>query len=203
MKLLVDTDVFCKLGVAGFLEDAARIFGADLQECGRLPALPHMLRRGGLRKLYGAPACDTLIPVADPMPEVPQPSVTWLDKLTPITAIDPGEAQIFAAAAEFGLIVVSGDKRALRALKNVEGFADALDGRIVVLEAVLLALCDRLGNEKVRRHIAPLASSDKMIEVCFSRANPDPPEAWLSYYRNLAEEVAPLVLWNPQIGGGT
>ncbi len=203
MKLLVDTDVFCKLGVAGFLEDAARIFGADLQECGRLPALPHMLRRGGLRELFGASACDTLIPVAVPMPVVHQPSVTWLDKLTPINAIGPGEAQIFATAAESRLIVVSGDKRALRALKNVEGFADALVGRIVVLEAVLLALCVRLGHEEVRRHIAPLASSDKMIEVCFSRANPDPPEALLSYYSSLAADVEPLVLWDPRIEGVT
>ncbi|MDA1348447.1 MAG: hypothetical protein O3A47_06220 [Chloroflexi bacterium] len=74
-----------------------------------------------------------------------------MDKLTPIQAIDPGEAQILAAAAEAGLLVISGDKRALRALREVEGFPDALAGRIVVMEAILVSLCDRLGPESVRQ----------------------------------------------------
>lgn len=203
MKLLVDTDAFCKLGVAGFLQDAAHIFRAGLQECGRLPALPHMLRKGRLRNLYGAEACDALIRVADAMPVVHQPSVTWLDKLTPVDTIDPGEAQIFAAAAELGLIVVSADKRALRAVKNVQGFADALAGRIAVLEAVLLALCDQLGHEEVRQKIAPLAALDKVLKVCFSHGNPDPGATLLSYHRTLEADVEPLVLWDPRVGGET
>jgi hypothetical protein len=41
MNLLVDTDAFCKLGVAALLEDAAGVFGARLTECGRLAALPY------------------------------------------------------------------------------------------------------------------------------------------------------------------
>ena len=101
MKLLVDTDVFCKLGIANLLEEAARIFGASLQECGRLPALPFMLRRGGLRKLFGGPACDALIPAAISMPEVPKPDDAWLEKLTGIEAIGPGEILIFARAGEY------------------------------------------------------------------------------------------------------
>lgn len=201
MKLLVDTDAFCKLGVAGFLQDAVSIFRAELQECGRLPALPYMLRKGRLRERYGREACDTLIPLAEAMSVIRQPSNTWLDKLTHINAIDPGDAQIFAAAAESGLIVVSGDKRALRALKDVDDFADALSGRIVVLEAVLLALCDQLGDEEVRRHLAPLAALDTVVKVCFSDGNQDPREALFSYYRALVADVGPLVLWDPRAGG--
>ncbi len=128
MKLLVDSDAFCKIGAAGMLRDTAGILGAQLDECARLPALPHMLRRGRLRTMYGASACDGLIPLATELTIVPRPSDAWLDKLTPIQAIDPGEALIFAAAAEAGSIVLTGDKRALRALKDVEGFADALMG---------------------------------------------------------------------------
>jgi hypothetical protein len=135
------------------------------------------------------------------MPVVPQPSITWLDKLTLIDDIDPGEAQIFAAAAESGLIVVSGDKRALHALKDVEGFADALTGRIVVLESILLALCDQHGYEGVRRRVAPLTASDQVMKVCFSRENPHPPEALLSYFSAIIADVQPLVLWDPRAGG--
>lgn len=46
MNLLVDTDAFCKLGAAGLIEGATGVFGARLPDCGRPPALPHMLRRG-------------------------------------------------------------------------------------------------------------------------------------------------------------
>ena len=137
MKLLIDTDVFCKLQVAGLLSDAAGLLEARLDECGRLAALPHMLRRGRLRKQLGAEVCDALVPVAVGLPVAPQPSDVWLDRLVPIEGIDIGEAQLFAAAADTGLLVMSGDKRALRALKNMGGFPVALHGRIVVLETRL------------------------------------------------------------------
>ena len=118
MKLLFDTDAFCKLGIASLLQDVAQIFGAQLQECGRLYALPFMLRKGRLRSLFGGPACDALIPVADVIPVMPDPSVAWLEKLTGIEAIDPGEAQIFAVAAEHAQPFLSGGKRALNPING-------------------------------------------------------------------------------------
>jgi hypothetical protein len=121
-----------------------------------------------------------------------------LDRVAHVATIDPGEAQLFAAAAEAELIVVSGDKRALRALKDVEGFPEALSGRIVVLEAILLALCDRLGVEGVRERVQPLAAFDKTVKICFSAGNRDPTAGLLSYYENLANELSPLVLWDPR-----
>lgn len=198
MKLLFDTDAFCKLGIASLLQNVAQIFGAQLQECGRLYALPFMLRKGRLRSLFGGPACDALIPVANALPVMPDPSVAWLEKLTAIEAIDPGEAQIFAVAAERGHPFLSGDKRALIALKNIGDFITVLDGRVVILEAILLALCDRLGQEEMRLRVAPLAAVDRMVEVCFSSGNPDPSTALMSYYRALEMELAPLKLWDPR-----
>ena len=201
MRLVVDTDAFCKLGVCGLFRDTLNLLEADLLECGRLPALPFMLRRGALRRVYGPDLCGALGLIADTMPIAIQASEVWLDKLTPVQAIDPGEAQLFAAAAETGLIVVSGDKRALRALKDVDGFPEALSNQIVVLEAVLLALCDRLGPEDVRQRVQPLTATDKVIQVCFSACNQDPKAALLSYYGSLVAELTPLVLWDPRTEG--
>ncbi len=200
MQLLVDTDAFCKLAVGDVFVEAIGLVGVSLAECGRLAPLPHMLRRGILRRNYGSLACDKLIPVAESIPVAMQPTEAWLDKLVPIRAIDPGEAQIFAAAAESRLLVLSNDKRALRALKDVEGFADALAGRIIVLEAILLALCDHLGVETLRRRFNELVELDKVVKVCFSIDNPDPKAALLSYFNNLVAELAPLVLWNTHGG---
>lgn len=196
-SLLIDTDAFCVLAAGRLLDDAVNLFGANLSGCARLPALPHMLRKGRLRKKYGDQISDHLIPIAVSIPVIDQPEAQWLDKLTPVQNIDPGEAQLFALAAEKPLAVITGDKRALRALKDVPGFADVLAGRIVVLEAILIALCARLGPTEVSARMQPLVTHDSMIRVCFSPSNPDPKGALLSYYQSLVTEIAPIVLWHP------
>lgn len=198
MKLLFDTDAFCKLGIANLLHDVAQIFGATLQECGRLYALPYMLRKGALRKLYGGPTCDALISVVNKMPAFPDTSVTWLEKVTGVVDIDPGEAQIFALAAELAQPFVSGDKRALKALKDINEFVPALHGRVITLEAVLLTLCDTMGQDHMRQRVLPLIGLDRMIAVCFASDNPSPTDALSSYYRNLQATLTPLQLWNPR-----
>lgn len=200
MPPLVDTDIFCKLGTTGLLEQALSLFGARVAECGRLPALPHMLQRGQLVKLYGEAACTALLPIASAMPTVPAPPSEWLGRLVNVPLIDPGEAQLFSCAAAGSLVILTGDKRALRALAGVEGFADALAGRIVTLEALLLALCSALGDPAVRSMVQPLASGnrpDQTIKICFSSSNEDPRTALLSYFNALKHEVQPLILWEP------
>jgi len=198
MRLLVDTDAFCKLAIGELLCDGAKLFGADLSECGRLPALAHMLRRGKLVRTYGPANCTSLISLADRIPAIEVSDSPWLDRLALAQAIDPGEAQLLALAAESGLLLLSGDKRALRALNDVPGICDALAGRVIVLEAVLLALCDELGAEVVRTHAKMLDAYDIATRICFSDGVADPREGLLSYYRSFATEVPPTLLWNPQ-----
>jgi len=200
MRLLLDTDAFCALAMGGLLYDAVDLLGTDLADCGRLPALPYMLRKGRLRRALGSNVCDTLIPITHQIPVMAMPSDAWLDRLRPIEAIDAGEALIFAAAAEHGMMMISGDKRALHALKDVTEFVGALAERIVVLEAILIALCDHMEPEKVRRKIQPLMAVNKVIRVCFSPGNANPHTALMSYYDALVAKLSPLVLWNPTKG---
>ena len=200
MRLLVDTDAFCKLSVGGVLDDALHLLQVKPEECGRLPALPHMLRRGQLRRRLGDQVCERLLPIAMKLPLAPQPSPTWLDKLALIPDIDPGEAQLFAAAAESTLLVLSADKRALRSLKDISDVADGLRGRVVTLEAIFIALCDRHGAENVRARVSDLTNHDTMIKVCFSHGTPDPVSALSSYLQTLETELAPLTLWSARQG---
>lgn len=197
MKLLFDTDAFCKIGIANLLQDVAQLFGAELQECRRLYALPFMLRKGSLRKLYGGSACDGLLTLANTVPVMPDSSVTWLEKVAGVEAIDPGEAQVFAVAAEHAKPFLSGDKRALNVLKSIGEFVPAVGGRVITMEAVFLALCDRMGQDEIRRRVAPLLAVDQMIAVCFSDTNPCPAYALGSYFRDLQAKLLPLQLWNP------
>jgi len=201
MRLLLDTDLFCKLGVADLLEEAFVSLGVLASDCARLPALLHMLRRGSLPKIYGVDACKALIPVAEGLGIIGSPDADWVDRLASVQYIDPGEAHLFAIAAQQSLSVLSGDKRALRALKDVAGYADALSGRIVVLESVLILLCERMGHSEVRCRLQPLIGKDTMLSICFSEGNADPVYALTSYYKDLEAEIHPLVLWKPKQGG--
>ncbi len=197
MRLLIDTDAFCKLGAGGLLAEAIELLGASTEDCGRLPALPHMLRRGKLYKLFGAEVCEALLPIAEAMPLIGAASEQWLDQLTAVQGIDLGEAQLFAFAAERGALILSGDKRALRALKTLPTFVASLAGRIVAVETILIALCNHLGVEEVRQRITRLATVDTAIKICFSARIPDPREALQSYRASLTEELAPMELWTP------
>jgi len=202
MKLLIDTDVFCKLGMANLLAESVDLFGAKLSECGRLPALPHMLRRGSLRRHYGNDECDRLLTLADTVPTVETASPKWLDKLVSIESIDAGEAHLISVAAEHGLVLMSSDKRALRALSTVADVRTPLAGRVCVLEAVLLALIERYGLEEIRKKVVGLSAKDRMVGMCFSSAGSDPREGLFSYLKSLADDVSPLILWTPESGGG-
>lgn len=196
MKLLVDTDAFCKLGIAGLLDPAVNTLVAD-GACARLPALPHMLKRGSLVRNYGAEACAALIPKAEGMAVAPVAPDEWLAPLVSIPSIDVGEAQLLALAAHESFLLMSGDKRALRAVHELPAFAEALDRRVVILEAILLELCNQLGEERVRHAVQPLTSSDTTIKICFSEGNPNPEAALASYVDALEAEVHPLILWKP------
>jgi hypothetical protein len=197
MKLLVDTDAFCKLAICGLLEDAVHLLGASFSECGRLVALPHMLRGGRLRKKYGDEDCELILRVAESILPISEADVVWLDKLAQIEAIDPGEAQLFAAAAQSGAMVMTGDKRALMALKNIAEFPASLEGRVVALEAVLIALCNHIGSDDIRHRLQPCLEKDQMFKICFSAFGSEPLECLRSYYHDLVAGVAPLVLWDP------
>jgi len=202
LPLLIDTDAFYKLAMAGVIDETLQLLGSDRGHCARLAALPHMLRRGRLRKKLGDSVCDSLIPIAESLPVLQPANPEWLDRLTPFTAIDPGEAQLFAVAAESGTNVVTGDKRAVQALKNVPGFAERLESRIALLEAALLCVCRARGVTFLQARIEPLRGHDIMVQIAFSPGNAEPEAALQSFLDNAATEAAPLVLWRPPGMGG-
>jgi hypothetical protein len=202
MRLLVDSDIFCKLGASDLLVETLAIFDATISECGRLAALPYMLRRGKLHKQYGEVCCEKLRAVVDEMPIVPEASPAWLDKLAKIPNIDPGEAQLLASAAEHSLILLTGDKRALGAVRAVPDLVALLAGRVVSLESSLLALCMRKGDATIHEALAPLQKLDKTIQMCFASRASDPRVGLRSYFEHLQREVDPLRLWAPPTENG-
>lgn len=199
MRLLSDTDAFCKLSAIGLFKDAATLLGGKPAEVARLPALPRMLRRGGLRKQLGDALADTLIPLADAQPQITSAPPDVAALLTGKDKIDAGEVQLLALAASDTLLLMSGDKRALLAVSKVPEVVPLLAGKVVCIEAMLLALCKTLGVDRVRAAVAPHRHIDRVFQVCFSDGG-SPEECLGSYMRDLQESVKPLLLWSPDGG---
>jgi hypothetical protein len=199
MRLLIDTDAFCKLAPGGLLSAAPDLFGVVLADCARLPALPQMLRRGTLRRRLGEPLCERLIPQGERLDRAPDPPAYWLDLLRKSPGIDPGEAHLLGLVAEHGDVLITGDKRALRAASAIPELVARVARKIAVLEAVVIALCHRLGDEAVRAAVAEVVPHDAMLAVCFSPGEREPREAVRAYLCETRAALSPLELWEPPV----
>jgi hypothetical protein len=157
-----------------------------------------MLRRGSLRRYLGDALSDRLLPVVQAIAPVAEASVAWLDKLAHEPEIDPGEAQLFAVAAERRSWIVTGDKRSLTALAEIPDYVAATAGRIVIPECVLFALCGQLGVAEMHKRIQPVKAIDNVVKICFSENPGDPPAALLSYANDAETSLSPLKLWKPE-----
>lgn len=194
-QLLIDTDAFCKLAAADLLDEALALLGVDRAQCATLPALPHMLARGSLLKKYGDHEADRIRKLAGLFPVAPTSSSTWLDVLSAEFSIDPGEAQLFALAADQGIRILTGDKRALEALAKVSSIHPYLSGRVVTLEPVLMGLANRMPDEELRRKGKVLGQHDSMARAVFASVGSVLCEALDSYMRDLESRTKPLELW--------
>lgn len=196
-QLLVDSDAFCKLAAANLLEDTLGLLNITKAQCARLPSLPPMLRRGRLREKLSGPVADTLLPVAEKITAMEEPSDEWLDLLVNHPAIDVGEAQIYALAAEHGFQVLTGDKRSLVELSKLQTFRDRLGGRVVSLEAVLLGLTGTMNEAELRAHGSILAKYDSMARAIFRSSSSPLAQGLESYLQDLERSVDSMKLWRP------
>lgn len=180
------------------LDEVLALLGVSRDQCAVLPALPYMLGKGPLRKRYGDATADGLRKLAGEFPVAPAASEEWLDLLAAVPSIDPGEAQLFALAAEHGIRILTGDKRALEALAKVSSIHPHLEGRIVSLEAALTGLTKETPEPQLRRKGTILGQYDQMAKAVFASPRSDLGEALDSYMRDLESKAKPLVLWRHQ-----
>lgn len=200
MRLLVDSDIFCKLVAAGLFEDAAKLVGGDAPTVECLAALPHMLRKGRLRKQLGDEAADSMLKIAEALPVVPAPPSQMASLLTGRDDVDPGEVHLLSVAANEDVLLLTGDKRALKAVSSEPFIVSKLTGKVVSFEAILLALVHSKGDAFVRKRLRERLSTEKMVVSCFSDGNPSSASCLESYFKDLRQTVQPLILWAPEGG---
>jgi len=185
------------------MEEAIHILGFERGNCRRLPALPHMLRKGTIFKRYGGPTCAAILPSVMSIEAVSNANPEVLDRLIGLPLVDPGEARLLALVVSNGDCIFTGDKRSLKTIKDLPDITQAVNGRIVILETLLMAMCDEHGPEWLRERIQPLRAHDRVVGVCFAEATTNPRAALRSYLDSVKAELAPLVLWGHEARGTT
>ena len=148
--LFLDSDLFVLHAGAGLLPALIQATGSNLNRARRLHPLPYMLQKGALAARYpqglrerAAAWCSRITAVED------APSPGSLEPLLGVAAIEPGEALLFALAAETPRsLMATGDRRACCALAAASGLAEIralLRHKLICLESALALLLREVG----------------------------------------------------------
>lgn len=203
--LLIDSDAFVLLGLAGLLFDAIDCLGFEITQARRLHPLPYLIRGVRFRQKYPEDLREALLRLCDeirPLTDRPSESDDLLQRLATVEGIDDGEAQLFARMTEHaGHYLVTGDKRSIIRLaesKDLYSIYQSLCGRVVCLEIVLKRLIEDRGVRYVATAVTPLRSYNKTLSAVFSRGEETPVADCLSglssYIADLEEKVGPKFL---------
>lgn len=207
--LYLDNDLFVLFAGANILEELIEAVGFDRQATRRLRPLPQMLERGplarrlptGLRQRALA-WCSTIAGIE----EAPSPKL--VDRLVLLEDLDPGEAVLFALAAETdGSLVGTCDRRACRALGRAQNLGDVrgrLKGKVVCLEASLKALLKRMEFSELAEALTTIREHNQTLRVLLAQGAATSRESFeialSSYLKDLAYEAGDLLWrWSPQI----
>jgi hypothetical protein len=162
---LADSDIVLTLAACGLLSDLHVILGVRRRDLRPLGALRFQLRPGKrLSRKYPQDVISRALrfldsigpPVDEDIPEVDEEEQRLL---TLADGIDTGEALLLLATRSLpGALILTGDKRSLRALSADHSLAQVHErhvGRVVCLEQVLLAAIDTCGYSNVVAKVMP------------------------------------------------
>jgi hypothetical protein len=170
-SLYVDVDAVAKLAHWQLLEHLPSLLGVAWSDCGTLGSVVHRASRATEKadgKLFkSTEAAGRAMASVKLMGKPVEPGGVTMSSLQDIAGLDPGEAVLLSAVAdEAGSRLLTGDKRAIRALAELDaGVRGPIAGRILVVEQIVLLAFDRFGLAWLRDRVCPFADIDKAIRV--------------------------------------
>jgi hypothetical protein len=152
-RLLVDNDVLLKLAHWGLLDELTAVFGLGWSEISAPHSLMHRAARAD-RKIFRNPgaAADLARRLVQCRPLSAFDHGTTVEAMQDVNGLDAGEILLIAELAhDPTAVLVTGDKRALKALEDPKliFIRPVIAGRIVCLEQLLLRLVDLYGVDAV------------------------------------------------------
>lgn len=206
MLLLIDVDALCKLAHWRLLAELPALTGVSWHDCATLSSAKHRARRAvdkpDGKTFRDVAAAQEAVAAIGHMQSTLDVNPQALGPFEDAPGIDPGEAVLLSAlAAHSNARLLTGDKRALRALAALDAsITQAYANRIVIVEHVILAALDERGLTWLRERVCPWKDIDKAVGVIMgSRCDLQEAavrEGIASYIDEMAELCDPSILAN-------
>lgn len=200
-RLVVDVDALVKLAHWGLLGELEGATGIPPKRQATVESIRFRAARRDPKLFRDAAVADCLAVALSQFGAAWRPDAEVVARLQGIAGLDAGEITLIAMlCSDSYAVLVTGDKRALRALAapGLEDIAERIAGRIACLEQVVLSALDRLGVGT----LATLIEPHRDLDVAVRCAVPLPPDAvelevrkgLLSYIEDLRKD-APFLFY--------
>lgn len=203
--LFVDVDALSKLANWNLLPLVSDILQTPWSKISTISSLRHRaqacLVKPDNKLFHTTHAAQIALDCISKTTTCPIPNSDVLEAFSRVAQIDAGEAVLFSLVMNYpDARLLTGDKRALRALANHE-FSSNFDGKIVCLEQVIKLALFEYGREWLLASVSPLAQIDKTIRIVlgsnYDATEEQMHEALDSYIRELKKLKNPPLLWTP------
>jgi len=174
MIYLHDVDILLKLASCDLLGCLPDLLDANDEDLVILDTARFKICRLGKQKKYAMETIERALQFCQS--HAPLPQVRRAETMAGFTILgagmDPGEAVLFAVAQENpASTVVTGDKRALKVLGSLgkeHPIRQALGGRILCFEQILMRYEERFGYERLREACCRGMQADGMLRLAFT-----------------------------------
>ena len=193
MRLLLDTDALCLLFGLDLFEEALSILQVTEEQVAVLQPAASMIRKH--KKIRAAwPNADQVADRVASLKVLHEPAPDHLvDALTNIQGIDVGENLLFATLAGDNSLLLTGDKKAMKALANrVPGVAKMCAGRIVCVPQLIDLLVRELGLPAVQGAFLRSGSKDMTLLAVLGSRGDAPQQSFdegIAQYRRDVESL--------------
>jgi hypothetical protein len=199
-RLIVDVDALVKLAHWGLLGELEGATGIPPERQATVESIQFRAARRDPKLFRDATVADYLAVALSRFGAAWRPDAEVVARLQGIAGLDAGEITLIAMlCSDPGAVLVTGDKRALRALAapGLEDIVERVVGRIACLEQVVLSALDRLGVGTLATSIEP----HRDLDIAIRCAVPLPPYAvelevrkgLLSYIEDLRKDAPSLL----------
>lgn len=197
-RLLTDNDALLKAAHWGLLDAVPSLVGGSWSDVACLPQFPPRVRRAELKLFADPSVAHALAGCLAQTVDLPEPDANVLSVLQDEPGIDAGELLLFGAlAASPNAIMLTGDKRALRAVAHT-GTMLLCQHRVVCVEQLLLHALDQRGAPELAALVRQWPPRDQTTLAIFGRqgnkSEADLREGLSSYLHSLDGEAPGLLV---------
>lgn len=176
-RIFIDNDAISKLASCNLISDAESLLGASHDSMFILNTLKHRFgltsakRRARIERELGVQTLERVAEFQARSKEIPPARDELVLLFEDVTAIDAGEAQMFASASDQAdVLVATGDKRSIKALHGTAvcaPIAESLSGRLLCLEQIILRAIAKFGFDYVKQRVVSGVDCDSALRAAF------------------------------------